>query len=94
MPLSETRIVLFEKEVLFEKDVFNRNFHAMLDDIECSIKNSKRGNNKCVYISALWTRDKLIRKILNQNGYTVTTGMYLETARGRNNVLETKISWD
>jgi len=79
MALSETRIVLFEKAG------FKTNFHICLDEIETQIINSKKGGNPCVFTSRVWTRHKLIQKILNQNGYTVTE---------RENNLETKISWD
>jgi len=78
MSLSETRIVLFEKAG------FKKNFHVLLDGIETHINDSKRFNNKCVLISPVWIRNKLVRKILYENGYRI----YKELA------YEVKISWD
>jgi hypothetical protein len=79
MPLSETRIVLFEKVG------FKKNFHVLFDEIETHIGNSKRGNNKCVFVPIIWVRHKLVRKILKENRYRISC---------EGNSLQALISWD
>jgi hypothetical protein len=80
--LSETRIVLFEKAG------FKKNFHVLLDEIEMHINDSKRGNNKCILISPVCVKHKLVKKILNENGYIVTISY-----NSYNSGQKTKISW-
>jgi len=82
MPLSETRIVLFEK---FE--LKNLRVAAMLDDIEVLINISERGNNKSTIINSLWLKHRLIRKILKENRYRITICYNGNPLRGL-------ISWD
>ena len=77
MPLSETRIVLFEKAG------FKKNFHALFEEIEMHINDSKKMRNKCIYVSQGWVEHKLVKKILQENGYKIIVGKH-----------DAKIEWD